>query len=45
MAYEGKITPEDLEHAKGLLHAGEEIENDEDKEKEEASRLFGMKLL
>ena len=45
MAYEGKSTPEDFEHAKGLLHAGEEIENDEDKEKEEASRLFGMKLL
>lgn len=45
MAQEGKITPEDLEHAKGLLHAGEEIHDDEAKEKEEASRLFGMKLL
>lgn len=45
MADEGQITPEDLEHAKGLLHAGEDIYKDEAKEKEEASKLFGMKLM
>lgn len=45
MAEEGKITPEDLEHAKGLLHAGEEIEDDEAKEREEASKVFGINLI
>lgn len=45
MAEEGKISPEDLEHAKGLLHAGEDIYEDEKKEKEEASKVFGLELI
>lgn len=45
MAEEGKISPEDLEHAKGLLHAGEDIYEDEEKEKAEASKVFGLELI
>ena len=44
MKDEGKISEEDLAHAKGLLHAGKDIEEDEEKERAEASRLFGLKL-
>ena len=46
MAKEGKITPEDLEHAKGLLHAFDDIEDDkhEDEEKKKAQELFGLKF-
>lgn len=43
MADEGKITPEEFEEAKKLLHG--EVEYDANAEKEEASRLFGMKLM
>lgn len=43
MAEEGKITPEEFEEAKKLLHG--EVEYDANAEKEEASRLFGMKLM
>lgn len=43
MADEGKITPEDFENAKRLLHG--EVEYDANAEKEEASKLFGMKLI
>ena len=43
MAEEGKITPEEFEEAKKLLHG--EVKYDANAEKEEASRLFGMKLM
>lgn len=43
MAEEGKITPDEFEEAKKLLHG--EVEYDANAEKEEASRLFGMKLM
>lgn len=43
MADEGKITPEEFEEAKKLLHG--EVEYDANAEKEEASKLFGMKLM
>lgn len=43
MADEGKITPDEFEEAKKLLHG--EVEYDANAEKEEASRLFGMKLM
>lgn len=43
MAEEGKITPEDFEQAKKLLHG--EVEYDADVEKKEASRLFGLDLM
>lgn len=44
MVEEGKISEEELEHAKGLLHAGEDIEEDEEKERKRASKLFGLEL-
>lgn len=43
MAEEGKITPEDFEQAKKLLHG--EVKYDEEAEKKEASRLFGLDLM
>ncbi len=43
MAEEGKITPEDFEQAKKLLHG--EVEYDADVEKKEASKLFGLDLM
>lgn len=45
MAEEGKISPEELEHAKGLLHAGEDIYEDEEEDKKKAGELFGLKLM
>lgn len=54
MADEGKITPEDFEKAKEILMGdkegfakkdAEDGEADAEKEKAEASRLFGMKLI
>ena len=45
MKDEGKISEEELEHEKGLLHAGEDIEDDELAEKKKAEELFGMKLI
>ena len=45
MVQEGKISAEEYEHAKGLLHAGEDIYEDEEKEKAKASELFGLKLV
>ena len=44
MVEEGKISEEELEHAKGLLHAGEDIEEDEEEERKRASKLFGLEL-
>lgn len=45
MVEEGKISEEEYAHAKGLLHAGEDIEEDEDEDKKKASELFGLKLM
>lgn len=50
MADEGKISPEDFEKAKEILMGDAEGFSKEDnvdaeKEKAEASRLFGMKLI
>ena len=51
MADEGKIAPEDFEKAKEILmgdkegFAKKDGEADAEKEKAEASRLFGMKLI
>ena len=47
MVQEGKLTPEDLEKAKQLLGQGEAQSQpvDEEAEKAEASKLFGMKLM
>lgn len=46
---EGKLTEEELEHAKGLLHANEDIgedeEKQEEKEREEAEKYFGLKFI
>ena len=44
MLQEGKITPEDLEHAKGLLHAFDDVEKDKQEEKAKAEDLFGLKF-
>lgn len=44
MVDEGKLTPEDFEKAKELLNCKKE-EVDEEKEKQDAGKLFGLNLI
>lgn len=45
MVQEGKITAEDFERAKQLLQPQPQEQTNEEEEKANASKLFGMKLI